>query len=74
MHVFGNRDFARLSVELERDFEEDLDDDIRASLHSLPETTTTQGNYNHLNVHIDTTSKGDAPLQKPNKELQTIAS
>jgi hypothetical protein len=55
-------------AQLERDREEDLDDDIRASLHSLPETTTTQGNYNHLNVHIDTTSKGDAPLQKPNKE------
>jgi hypothetical protein len=57
-------------AQLERDFEEDLDDDIRASPHSLPETTT-QGNLNHLNVHIDTTSEGDAPLQKPNKEDET---
>ena len=63
----ANKAIVSSSAQLERDREEDLDDDIRASPHSLPETTT-QSNYNHLNVHIDTTSKGDAPLQKPNKE------
>jgi len=62
-----NDEIVSSPAQLERDREEDLDDDIRASPHFVRETNT-QSDYNHLNVHIDTTSEGDVPLQKPNEE------
>jgi hypothetical protein len=64
----ANEAIVSSPAQLERDREEDLDDDIRASPHSSLQETTTLSNYNHPNVHIDTTIKGDAPLQTPKKE------
>ena len=61
------------SAQLERDRDADLNDDIRAVPHSETGTeTNTQSDYNHVDVHIDTTDEGEVPLQNPSKEDEEI--